>query len=281
MSTAVIVSTYNSPESLRKSLLGLLAQTHRAFQTIVSDDGSTPETEHVLRSPAFAELKIQHVWQPDDGWRRPRALNYSIARCEADYIIHIDGDIIPRADFVESHLSGRRPRTYLSGGRVGIPKRLHTKFSDEDILSNRVFDVDFLSSSEPKLAKSKWRLHAGHWAAPLNYATWRHRTLMGCNFSLWREDALAINGFDETFGYGCDDREFGMRLSNLGCRSRWLKFSLVQLHLNHSRTLDRPQLKRNRRRFRRLFFTRRTRVEPGIDTVVERVEHEIAIRSAA
>jgi len=160
MTTAVIVSTYNSPEPLRKALLGLTVQTMRNFQTIVSDDGSTPETQQVIRSPQFAELDIQHVWQPDDGWRRPRVLNYAMAQTEAEYIIHLDGDIIPRADFVASHLRLRRPKTYLSGGRVGIPQKMHRQFTDDDILSNRIFDIDFLAEREPKLADHKWRLHA-------------------------------------------------------------------------------------------------------------------------
>ncbi|MCG8583792.1 MAG: glycosyltransferase [Pirellulales bacterium] len=281
MSTAVVVSTYNSPEPLRKTLLGLLAQTERDFRTFVSDDGSTPETEYVLRLPEFAGLDIEHVWQPDDGWRRPRALNYTFARCDADYIIHIDGDTIPRADFVESHLRARRPRTYVSGARVGIPGHVHREFTDDDILSNRVFDVEFLAACDPKLAGERGRLHAGRWAMPLNYLTWRHRTLTGCNFSVWREAVLAINGFDESFDYSCDDREFGMRLSNNGCRSRWLKYSLVQLHLNHPRNINLAQCKRNRRRFRKLFFTGKTRVEPGIDTVIERVEDEIRRKQAA
>ena len=280
MTTAVIVSTYNDPVSLRKTLLGLLVQTERDFQTIISDDGSTPETELLIRSPEFAKLDIQHVWQPDDGWRKQRALNHAFARCTADYIIHIDGDTITRADFVESHLRMRRPRTYLSSNRVGIPEKLHRHLSDEDILSNRVFDIDFLAAREPKLAKCRRRLHAGRWAMPLNYLTWRHRTLMGCNFSVWREDALAINGFDETFGYGSEDREFGMRLSNNGCHSRWLKFSLVQLHLNHPRSRTTPQMKQNRRRFQKLFFTRKTRIDLGMDSVIERVRRETVTRSA-
>ena len=159
MSTTVIVTTYNSPESLRKSLLGLTVQTHTDFETIVADDGSGAETELILKKRAFRSLGIRHLWQPDRGWRKPRMLNWAIAECQSDYIIFIDGDMIPRADFVESHLRERRPKTYISGNRVHIPEDVHPKFTDDDILTNRVFDVRELAKFEPKMRKQRRRLH--------------------------------------------------------------------------------------------------------------------------
>ncbi len=96
MSTAVIISTYNSPEALRKTLLGLTVQTHSNFETIVADDGSGVETELILKKRAFHSLGIRHLWQPDRGWRRPRLLNWAIAECQSDYIVFLDGDTIPR-----------------------------------------------------------------------------------------------------------------------------------------------------------------------------------------
>jgi hypothetical protein len=104
----------------------------------------------------------------------------------------------------------------------------------------------------------------------LNLATYRYCVFHGSNASAWLTDILSVNGFDETFSYGSDDREFGVRLRNLGIRSRWLKYSLCQLHLAHPARRDAGQLRANRRRFRRLFFSGVTRVEPGIDTAEQR-----------
>lgn len=274
MSTSVIVATYNSPESLRKTLLGLTVQTHTDFETIVADDGSSPETELVLHKRAFRSLGIRHLWQPDRGWRKPRLLNWAIAECQSDYIIFMDGDMIPRADFVESHLRERRPRTYISASRVHVPEIVHPKFTDDDILTNRVFDVRELAKLEPKMRKQRTRLHP-LWPAALNLLTYRPNVFMGCNASAWREDLLAINGYDEEYGYGSEDRDLGIRLTNNGCRSRWLKFSLIMLHLKHPIKLDEEQLRRNRQRLKIAKSTRRTWTDVGIDSVADRIADEI------
>jgi glycosyltransferase involved in cell wall biosynthesis len=274
MSTAVIISTYNSPEALRKTLLGLTVQTHCNFETIVADDGSGIETELILKKRAFRSLGIRHLWQPDHGWRRPRLLNWAIAECQSDYIIFLDGDTIPRADYVESHIRECRPRTYIAGNRVHIPKEVHPMFADDDILTNRVFDVRELAKFDPQLINQRRRLHTA-WPAAMNLLTYRPKVFMGCNASAWRDDLLAVNGFDEAFNYGSDDRDLGARLSNHGCRSRWLKYTLVQLHLDHPFTRNLEQLRRNRARFLESCRTRRTWVEPGIDTAAERIAVEM------
>ncbi len=274
MSTAVLISTYNSPESLRKTLLGLTVQTHRDFETIVADDGSGPETELILQKRAFRSLGIRHLWQPDRGWRKPRILNWAIAECLSDYIIFLDGDTIARADFVESHLRESRPKTYISGSRVHILQDVHRQFTDEDILTNRVFDIQELAKFDPELLKQRRRLHA-RWPTAMNLLTYRPNVFMGCNASAWREDLLAVNGFDEEFDYGSEDRDLGARLTNSGCRSRWLKYSFVQLHLYHSFTRNAERIRRNRERFRNSSESRRTWVEPGVDTAAARVAAEM------
>jgi glycosyltransferase involved in cell wall biosynthesis len=275
MSTAILISTYNSPESLRKTLLGLTVQTHCDFETIVADDGSGPETELILRKRAFRSLGIRHLWQPDRGWRRPRLLNWAIAECHSEYVIFLDGDTIPRADFVESHIRESRPKTYIAGSRVHIPSSVHPKFTDEDILTNRIFDVRELAKFEPEMIKQRVRLHA-RWVAAMNLLTYRPHVFMGCNASAWRDDLIAVNGFDEEFDYGSDDRDLGARMTNSGCRSRWLKYSLVQLHLDHAVSHNEDRIRRNRERFLNSVQSRRTWVEPGIDTAGERIAAELA-----
>ena len=44
------------------------------------------------------------------------------------------------------------------------------------------------------------------------------RGIRGCNLSLWREDMLACNGYNEDFtGWGREDSELAARLMNSGC----------------------------------------------------------------
>ncbi len=285
MNTSVIVSTYNSPESLRKCLLSLRVQTRQPDEIIVADDGSGDETRRVIESFQADMPHLQHVWHEDRGWTKPVILNLALARVTSDYVIFCDGDCMLRADFVESHCRHSRPRCFISSSPINIPAPIHGEFRDEDILSNRVFQFDCLAEYGGIQPKFRRRLHPGRWESLLNLVTYRYCVFHGSNASAWLSDILAVNGFDETFQYGSDDREFGVRLRNAGVASKWLKHSLIQLHLGHPKGYDSQQSRENRWRFRKLFFSGVTRVEPGIDSAVarsrQRVEFQLARSEAA
>jgi len=271
MRVSLIITTFNNPQSLHRCLLGCVVQTVQPDQIIVADDGSRADTRAVLHARAFASLPLEHVWHADEGWQKLRIMNLAITHCSGDYIVFCDGDSIPRRDFIAAHIRHSRPRTFISGAMLDIPSAVHATFSDEEILDNSVFESRMLADRCPQLARYRRRLEPGRWESLLNVATYRYCTLRGSNFSLWKDDFLAVNGCDESFGYGSDDRELGVRLRNAGVASRWLKYSLVQLHLAHPRGwADKTRMARQRWRFRRLFLSGQVRCEMGVDTVVAR-----------
>jgi hypothetical protein len=58
--------------------------------------------------------------------------------------------------------------------------------------------------------------------------------IRGCNFSLFKEDIININGFNEDFKtWGGEDSEFVQRLFNNGIQRKNLKFSAIQYHIFH------------------------------------------------
>ena len=58
--------------------------------------------------------------------------------------------------------------------------------------------------------------------------------IRGCNMGFYREDCLAVNGFNEAFeGWGREDSEFVARLLFHGGELRRLKFSAIAYHLYH------------------------------------------------
>ncbi len=270
MDAAIILSTYNRPHALRLSLLGLVAQQGAHFEIIVADDGSDDRTRHVLQDSAFRHLSLQHVWHEDRGFRLSTIRNRAIMATSAEYLIFLDGDCIARNDFVASHLRHRRRGHFISGGRVDIPRSAYGNFTDEDILSNRVFDPNYLERFESDLLRQTWRLRCERWLQPvLNSLTWQYCVFHGSNASAWRDDVVRVNGFDERFtAYGSEDRDLGVRLRNQGVRSRYLKFSLVQLHLNHDKPyLDPRQQRAQRFVVKQRFRDRTTRVAMGLDSV--------------
>ena len=128
MKLSVIITTYNSPEWLQKVLWGYQAQTFRDFEMIIADDGSRNDTRELIdniRKEVF--FTIQHVWHPDDGFRKCTILNKGIVASKADYLVISDGDCIPRKDFLQVHLNRRKEGHFLSGGYSKLPMALSKK----------------------------------------------------------------------------------------------------------------------------------------------------------
>lgn len=237
MKTAIILSTYNSPDRLEPTLVGYAAQTHRAFELIVADDGSTEDTRHLIEavSRRFA-MPVKHVWQEDLGFRKCRILNQAALSTQADYLIFSDGDCIPRKDFVAVHVAHAKPGRFLSGGYFKLPAATCAQLSDLLILEGRATDPQWLiehgvgrSHKLTKLTMAGWRASAMNFITPTR-ATWN-----GHNASGWRSDLLRVNGFDERMAYWAQDREFGERLGNLGVRGRQIRYSAVCVHIHHDR----------------------------------------------
>ena len=50
MKLSLILSTYNRPDAVEKSLQSLMKQNDKDFELLVADDGSTAETRELLNS---------------------------------------------------------------------------------------------------------------------------------------------------------------------------------------------------------------------------------------
>ena len=60
MKIAVVMSTYNSPASLRKAMLGYVAQQDPNFELLIADDGSDGCTADLLKENCFSSLNLKH-----------------------------------------------------------------------------------------------------------------------------------------------------------------------------------------------------------------------------
>ena len=89
--------------------------------------------------------------------------------------------------------------------------------------------------------------------------------IKACNQGFWRDDLLAVNGFDEGLtGWGSEDKELCARLENAGVRRQTLLFAAVAWHLDHP-PAPRASAEANRARWRDSVRLQRTRCEAGID----------------
>lgn len=234
-SIGVIISTYNNPVWLEKTLWGYLYQTRPADEIIIADDGSRPDTRQLIDT-FRNRLPIRHVWHEDRGFQKSEILNKALVESKADYLIFTDQDCIPREDFIDTHARYARRGYFLSGGYFKLPMDISTLISQDDVESRRAFSLKWLHSKGLKhYFKCSKLLRNRLYAALMNAVTTAKSSWNGCNASGWRADMLAINGYNEDMHYGGQDREFGERLYNLGIRSRQIRYSAIVLHLDHKR----------------------------------------------
>ena len=234
---SVIISTYNKPEYLAKVLLSYQFQTFKNFEVVIADDGSTNETKTLIENMSKdVRFPIQHIWQPDDGFQKTKILNKATVAAQSEYLIYTDGDCMARADFVETHLALRKKGFALSGGYFKLSKGVSRKANFDIIASQDCFKADWLlrhgqakSFKMNKLSSSKLK------TTLLNTFTPTKATFDGMNVSVWKQDVLDVNGFDERMQYGGEDRELGERLMNYGIRFKQIRYSAICLHLYHER----------------------------------------------
>lgn len=249
MQASVILSTYNSPIWLEKVLIGYFCQSRHDFELIIADDGSREDTSLLIDTlRARAPFSVKHIWQKDDGFRKCRILNKAVLHAQAPYIIFSDGDCIPRFDFVAAHLSRAEPGYFLSGSYFKLPMNTSEAISHDDIRSGRCFDKHWLYAHGLPRTRKTLKITAGKKLAPfLNALTPTKCNFKGSNASAWRQDILAVNGFDERMPWGGEDREFGVRLVNSGIKARHVRYDAICVHLDHARGYVDPELvKRNK-----------------------------------
>lgn len=244
MNLSVIVTTYNSTAWLEKVLWGYSRQTHKAFELIIGDDGSGPETRELLdKMRVETGLDIKHIWQEDDGFRKCRILNKCIEQAQHEYLVFSDGDCIPRPDFLAVHAAEAEPGRFLSGGYHKLPMTTSTTISKDDILSGRCFNLHWLKAHGLPASYKNSKLTASPRAAWwFNHLTPTACNFKGSNASAWRKDVIAVNGFDERMSWGGLDREFGVRLENLGIKAKHVRYNAIVIHLDHKRGYKNPQL---------------------------------------
>ena len=239
----VLFTTYNSPVWLERVLWGFSCQRFDAFKIIVADDGSGPETAEVIdKMRTEAGLEIQHVWQRDDGFRKCRILNKAILHAQTDYLVFTDGDCIPRSDFLQVHAENAERGHYVSGSYYRLPMKTSEAIQREDIESGRCFDVKWLRQHGLPRSRKTLKLRATALQARfLNRFTFTNCIFRGSNAAAWRDDILAVNGFEERMQYGGLDRELGVRLVNMGVRPRHVRYNAICLHLDHPRGYRDPE----------------------------------------
>lgn len=248
---SVIITCYNQAPTLRLLLATLGRQTVASdcFEVIVADDGSQSNVaelcEEVRTSAGFF---LRFVTQPDQGYRKSKILNQALRHARADYLVFLDADVILEKHFIEDHLSLREEGHFVCGRRVDLGPALTERVLAQGLDSVRHGQFDGLSLS---LLMSGWKKDSESVKRALRIPfQWlrsvmgynRPLDLLGSNFSAWKEDIVAINGFNEALeSYWGEDGDLFIRLVNSGRKPIGGKGLCVQYHLFHERRTPTPE----------------------------------------
>ncbi len=234
---SIIISIYKDVEALDLILHALSLQTCRDFEIIVSEDGEDPAVAAYMATRVSPT--VQHLTQPDIGFRKNRALNRAILAAHSDRLIFIDGDCVPHPAFIESHLKVVAPGITATGRRVELGPDFSTRLRKHQLeLADFVAPLNYLRAI-PALKRDSTKNYEYGLSLPLLQRLFEKRAirLVGCNLSIHRDDLLKINGFNEDYqspGIG-EDSDIDWRLQMAGVTIRNVKFSAVQFHLYHPR----------------------------------------------
>jgi glycosyltransferase involved in cell wall biosynthesis len=104
---SVIVPVRNEESSIAQLLQGILAQTHRPAEIVITDGGSTDRTKEIIREHQ-ASYPIPIVLVETDHALPGRGRNLAIARATHEWIASLDGGIRPRPDWLEQLVATAR-----------------------------------------------------------------------------------------------------------------------------------------------------------------------------
>ncbi len=241
--TDVIITTYNWPEALEKTLYGCIGQTQKRFGIIIADDGSDDATRRLLEIVAKkANIRITHCWQKDKGFRKALILNKAVKISNARQIIFTDQDTIPHYDFVKEHNERFVNDGILVGGYMRLSRDYTEKLSIEKIQKR-----DYLSQLTKRRKRELWWKHLKSIFYVYNPFHNHRPSIMGLNFSVDREAFVKVNGFDINYeGWGQEDSDLANRMwkARIPFRSCWnVCLAFHQWHPeNPSKSLQRNRM---------------------------------------
>ncbi|MEA2930916.1 MAG: hypothetical protein QOG38_3344 [Hyphomicrobiales bacterium] len=261
---SVVVSTYERPNALAAVLRGLSRQEDRHFEVVVADDGSGPATAAEIGEwKTRLGIPLVHVRHEHDGFRAAEIRNRAILASTGAYCVFLDGDCIPRPDFVARHRALAEPGWFVAGNRILLSAALTKRVLGEG-LEPEHWSLAALLRRWPRgvnrlLPALRLPLGAFRKREPSRWEGART-----CNLAVWRADLDRIDGFDANFsGWGLEDSDLAIRLIHAGVRRKDGRCATGVFHLWHSAN-DRARLPENQARLDEVMHSGRIRALRGL-----------------
>ena len=245
LNCSIIISVYKDTKSLDLILESLANQTIVPNEVVISEDGDSSEMRDYVKiaKEKYKNLDITHLFQEDNGWRKNIALNRAIVASKHEYLIFIDGDCVPFDDFIENHIKQASKKIVLAGKRVELGENVTKEIHSKKLTVSKLTKNYWLYAI--KLIKDKTRhlediLHVSYKSFLVPFIKREVNYIIGCNWSAFKEDILAINGFDETYTLPSvgEDVDLGWRFRGLGIELKSCRYNANIVHLYHKKRFN-------------------------------------------
>lgn len=268
-SLSLIVAVYNRADVLRLVLAAIDRQSFRDFEVIIADDGSAPAVRDVVNEArSLYGYPVNHLWHEDSGWRKNTMLNNAIRASGSSYLVFTDGDCLPAGNFLADHWREREEGKVLLGRRVEMSERWAAALTMEKVRSGkfeRIGILELLDGARGKALRLEDGVRIGNrYLRRLSFR--KADRILGSNFSLYKKDIVAINGFDEEYdgpGQG-EDSDVQYRLSLVGVTGKSLRNLAIQYHVFHART---QPSEKSLRRFEEVLKSREPICRAGLERI--------------
>jgi glycosyltransferase involved in cell wall biosynthesis len=241
LSISIVLATCESADVLDLNLHALSEQDDE-FEVIVADDGSGAEVARVVEHWR-RRIDLQHVWQPNEGFRKARALDLAALSAHGDYLLFLDSDCLPRKRFVRTVRRGAVPGWFLSTKRIDL----------DEVLSRRIVEH---RTPVWRWSAATWLVRAPRQVRRPGYLValrdrrrpWRPASLdfvppwfAYCLIGVFRKDFERVNGYDMRCRRSDDgeDQDLAIRLRRCGLRCSWAGPETTVLHMWHPPRADR------------------------------------------
>lgn len=225
MKASLIISIYKNTQALKAVLDSLKRQTEQDIEVILSEDGNDAQMAAFIASYDFL-WPMQHLTQPDEGWRKEKALNKAVVAAKSDWLIFIDGDCVLHPRFIEYHVRYQQRGIMLAGKRV----KLNPELSERCMKGEKFCIFPYLFARRGcRYVEEAFYCKSAEWLRR------KVKHLVGSNMSMSRADLIAINGFDENYVLPAtgEDYDIEWRMIANGCKIVSLRNLAVQYHLYH------------------------------------------------
>lgn len=212
MFVSVVIPTFNRKSQLADCLQSVLAQHFEDYEVIVVDDGSTDDTEGLVRNIALsARVPVRYVRNEHRGPAAAR--NLGISKAAGEFIFFIDDDCIVPNDWIKRMIRGFEKYPNVAGVGGGQQP------SDEAI--SRFLFARYEVYVNQMNGVVTWEILGGL-DCPVGGAT---------NMCYKRKVLEEVGGFDEFFtGPGGEDADLKRRIADRGYQFLYLPIMVIHNH---------------------------------------------------